>query len=82
VPHPTQSPSAALIGYDGTALFHYAAYTASYAARSATWQTTPLATPGAVPTRQRLDMLNRELQEQTMESRGEISFTCDAIMYE
>ena len=53
-----QSPSAALIGYDGTALFHHAGYAASYAARSATWQATPLATPGAVPTRQRPDMLN------------------------
>ena len=55
---PAQSPSAALIGYHGTALFHHAAYAASYTALSATWQATPLATPGAVPTRQRLDMLN------------------------
>jgi hypothetical protein len=77
---PAQSPSAALIGYDGTALFHHAAYAASYAARSATWQATPLAMPGAVPTRQRLDTLNGELQEQTMESRREISFACDAII--
>ena len=60
---PAQSPSAALIGYDGTTLFHHTSYAASYAARSATWQATPLATPGAVPTRQRLDMLNGELQE-------------------
>ena len=80
--HPTQSPSAALIGYDGTALFHHAAYAASYAARSATWQATPLATSGTVPTRQRLDMLNGGLQEQARESRREISFACDAIMYE
>ena len=58
-----QSPSAALIGYDGTALFHHATYAASYTTRSATWQATQLATPGAVPTRQRLDMLNGELQE-------------------
>jgi len=55
---PAQSPSAALIGYDGTTLFHHATYAASYTTRSATWQATPLATPGAVPTRQRLDMLN------------------------
>ena len=61
---PAQSPSAALIGYDGTTLFHHATYAASYTTRSATWQATPLATPGAVPTRQRLDMLNGELQEQ------------------
>jgi len=30
---PAQSPSAALNGYDGTALFHHAAYAASYTAR-------------------------------------------------
>ena len=79
---PAQSPSTALIGYDGMALFHHAAYAASYTARSATWQATPLATPGAVSTRQRLDMLNGGLQEQARESRREISFACDAIMYE
>ena len=61
---PAQSPSAALIGYDGTALFHHATYAASYTTRSAVWQATQLATPGAVPTRQRLDMLNGGLQEQ------------------
>ena len=53
-----QGPSAALNGYDGTALFHHAAYAASYTARSAMWQATPLATFGVVPTRQRLGMLN------------------------
>ena len=78
----TQSPSAALIGYDGTTLFHHAAYAASYTARSATWQATPLATSGAVPTRQRLDMLNGGRQEQARESRREISSACDAVMYE
>ena len=61
---PAQSPPAALIGYDGTVLFHHAAYAASYTARSATWQATPLATSGTVPTRQRLDMLSGGLQEQ------------------
>ena len=45
-------------------------------------QTTPLATPGTVPTRQRLDIMNEGLQRQARESRGEISFACDAIMYE
>ena len=64
------------------ALFHHTAYAASYTARLATWQATPLATPGAVSTRQRLDMLNGGLQEQAGESRGVISFACDAIMYE
>ena len=32
---PAQSPSAALNGYDGTALFHHTAYAASYMARLA-----------------------------------------------
>ena len=61
---PAQSPSAALIGYDGTTLFHHATYAASYTARSATWQATPLATSSVVPTKQRQDILNGELQEQ------------------
>ena len=79
---PAQSLTAALIGYDGTALFHHAAYAASYTARSATWQATPQATPGAISTRQRLDILNGGFQEQARKSRREISFACDAIMYE
>ena len=79
---PAQSPPAALNGYDSTALFHHASYAAGYTARSATWQATPLPTSGTVPTRQRLDMMNDGLQRQARESRGEISFACDAIMYE
>ena len=79
---PTQSPSAALIGYDGTALFHHAGYAASYAARSATWQATPLATPGADSTRQHLVMLNEGFKEQARKSRSEIPFAYIAIMYE
>ena len=79
---PAQSPSATLIGYDGTTLFHHASYTASYTARSATWQATPLATSGAVSTRQRLDMLNGGFQEQARKSGREISFACDVIMHE
>ena len=68
--HCAQSPSAALNGYDGTTLFHHAAYVASYTARSATLQATPQATPGAVLTRQRMGMLDegfpragKEIQE-------------------
>jgi len=79
---PAQSPPATLIGYDGTTLFHHASYAASYTARSATWQATPLATPGAVSTRLHLDMLNGGFQEQARKSRRDISFACDAIMYE
>ena len=66
---PAQSPSDALIGYDGTTLFHNVTYATSYTARSAMWQATPLATPGAVSTRQRLDMLNGGFQEQAWKSR-------------
>ena len=69
-------PSAALIRYDGMALFHHAAYAASYTTRSTTWQATPQATPGAVSTRQRLDRLNGGFQE------SEISPAYKAIMYE
>ena len=75
-------PSAALIGYECTALFHHASYAASYTARSATWQATPRATSGAVSTRQCLDTLNKGFQEQTRKSRREISIACDAILYE
>ena len=76
-----QGPSGSLIGYDDTSLFHHAAYAASYTARSATWQATPLATPGAASTRQHLDMLNGGFQEQARKSRREISFACDAVIY-
>ena len=75
-------PSAALIRYDGMALFHHAAYAANYTARSATWQVTPLATPGAVSTRQPLVMLNGAFKEQARKSRSEIPFVCITIMYE
>ena len=47
----------------------------------ATWQAAPLASSGIVPTRQRQDMMNKGLQEQAKESRREISFACNAIMY-
>jgi len=79
---PAQSSSAALIGYDGMTLFHHAAYAASYTARSATWQATPLATPGAALTRQHLDMKNGGFLEWARKSRSMISFACNAIMYE
>ena len=50
--------------------------------RSATWQAKPLATSGSVSTRQRQDMMNKGLREQARESKEEISFACEAIMYE
>ena len=54
----------------------------SYTTAQATWQATPLASSGIVPTRQRQDMMNEGVWEQAKESRREISFACDAIMYE
>ena len=42
----------------------------------------PLATSGSVPTRQRQDMMDEGLREQARESKKEIYFACDAIMYE
>src|SRR6185437_1746232 len=71
---PMQNPSAALSGYDGTALFHHVGYTASYVARTATWQATPLTTLGAAPTRQRLDMQNGGPLAQATKSRSMIPF--------
>src|SRR6185437_13750229 len=42
----------------------------------------PLATSGSVPTRQRQDMIDEGLREQAKKSKREISFACDAIIYE
>ena len=67
-PHPTQGPSAALIGYDGTALFHHAGDAASYA-----WCRLDKTAPGHA---------EWGFQEQARKSRSVISFACDAIMYE
>ena len=50
--------------------------------RSATWQAMLLATSGSVSTRQRQDMMDGGLREQARESKKEISFACNAIMYE
>src|SRR6185436_10072321 len=66
---PAQSPSAALNGYDGTTLFHHTAYAASYTAAQATWQATPLATSGSVPTRRHQGMMDEGLREQAREPR-------------
>ena len=42
----------------------------------------PLATSGSVSTRQRQDLMDEGLREQARESKEEISFACEAIMYE
>ena len=72
-----QSPSAALNGYDGTTLFHHAAYATSYTARSR--RKLRLA-----PFRQDSAWVcwTEDSQEPARKSRNAISFACNAIMYE
>ena len=77
-----QSPSAALIGYDGTALFHHVAYAASYTAvqlRCRRRRKLRLA-----PFRQdRARHAGRKIPTNKPGKSGdEISFACNAIMYE
>ena len=78
---PAQSPSAALNGYDGTTLFHHAAYAASYTARlsyvagdttSYIWHRPDKTVPGHD---------ERRAPGAGKESRREISITCNAIIY-
>ena len=75
---PTQSPVAALNGYDGTALFHHAAYAASYTARlsyvagdatSYIWHRPDKTAPGHD---------ERRAPGAGKESRREISIACNA----
>ena len=79
---PTKSPSAALIGYDGTALFHHTAYAASYTARSAMLQATPQATPWRRFNKTGHGYAGRRNPAGRRKSKNEISFACNAIMYE
>ena len=77
----TQSPSAALNGYDGTAPFHHTAYAASYTARSATWQATPQATPWRRFDKTGHGYAGRRIPTgRVRKSRNEIPFACNAIM--
>ena len=50
--------------------------------RSATLQASPQATPGAVSTRQGKARRSEDPRGQARQSRNEISFACNAIMYE
>ena len=78
-----QSPSAALNGYDGAALFHHTAYTASYTARSATLQATPQATPWCRFDKTEHVYAGRRIpRSRARKSRNKISFACNAIIYE
>ena len=77
-----QSPSAALNGYDGTTFFHHAAYAASYTARLSNVADDATSYDRPDLTRQRRDMMDGGLREQARESKREMSFACNAIMYE
>ena len=62
-----QSPSAALIGYDGTALFHHVAYAASYMAVQLHCRQRRTLHPGAVLTRQGKARRSEDSHGQTKE---------------
>src|SRR6185369_6070974 len=77
----TQSPSAALNGYDGTSPFHHTAYVASYTARSATRQAEPQATPWCCFNKTGHGYAGRKIPTgKTRKSRNKISVACNAIM--
>ena len=66
----TQSPSTAFIGYDSTTLFHHVVYAASYTVVQLRCRQRRTLHPGAVSTRQGIDMLDggfpragKEIQE-------------------
>ena len=65
-----QSPSAALNGYDGTPLFHHAAYAASYTAVQLRCRQRRTLHPGAVSTRQGKARRSEDSHGQTREIRG------------
>ena len=80
---PAQSPSAALIGYDGTALFHHA----TYATPQATWPFSYVAGDAAGYAWHHSDKTapghaERETPGAGKDIRRKIFFTYDAIMYE
>ena len=66
---PAQSPPAALNGYDSTALFHHAAYAASYTTRLSNMAGGATSYDRPDLTRQRQDMMDEGLREQARESK-------------
>ena len=64
-----QRPSAALIGYDGTTLFHHAAYAASYTAVRLRYRRRRTLHPNAVSTRQGKACRSGDSHGQTREIR-------------
>ena len=68
-----RGPAAALNGYDSTALFHHAAYAASYTTRLSNVADGATSYDRPDLTRQRQDMMDEGLREQARESKREIS---------
>ena len=72
---------AALIGYDGTTLFHHTAYAASYTYRSAMLQATPQGIPWRRFNKTGHEYAGRRiLTGRAKKSRNDISIACNAIM--
>ena len=69
---PTQSPPAALNGYDSTALFHHAVYAASYTTRLSNVAGSATSYDRPVLTRQHQDMMDEGLREQARECKRDL----------
>ena len=69
---PAQSPPAALNGYDSAALFHHAAYAASYTTRLSNVAGSATSYDRPVLTRQRQDRMDEGLREQARESKRDL----------
>ena len=79
---PAQSPSAALNGYDGTALFYHAAYAASYTACLSYVAGDATSYARFHPDKTAPGHDGRRAPGAGKGAQREISFACDAIMYE
>ena len=79
---PAQSPSAALIGYDGTTLFHHATYAASYTDRLSNVACDATSYVRLRPDKTAPGHDGRRATGAGKGTQREISFACDAIMYE
>ena len=77
-----QSPPAALNGYDSTAPFHHAAYAASYTARSRNVAGDATSYVRLRPDKTAPGHDERRAPEACKGIQREITFACDAIMYE
>ena len=78
---PAQSPPAALNGYDSAALFHHAAYAASYTTRSSYVAGDATSYVRFRPDKTAPGHDGRRAPGAGKECRREISIACNAIMY-